>query len=371
MRGREGNEGSNRKRRSSFASVTMLLGIPALGLLLLIAAIWLRPHVQPIRAAAGASWAARDPALLLRQARIAASAVRQDGSALVVDTADELEPSLTRLRDLVGADAVSRRGTDIIVERDGREPLVVRTGVSAAAVLPASPLPAAPAPARAPRTGGDIVLILDDIGFDHQQLSEAMAIDPNLNFAVLPNGSRSAESAETLTAHGFEILCHLPMEPDGFPRVSPGEGAILTSMSDEDIRGATRRNIAAVPHARGVNNHMGSRATSDRRVMRDVLEALPRGDYFIDSKTGKGSVVGLTARAMNIPTASRDIFLDDVQSETAIRGQLAQLVARASTGTTALGIGHIYPVTVRVLAAEIPALRAQGYRFVRASHAVR
>src|SRR5207237_74338 len=37
---------------------------------------------------------------------------------------------------------------------------------------------------------GDIVLILDDVGFDHQPLSEAMTIDPNVNFAILPNGKR-------------------------------------------------------------------------------------------------------------------------------------------------------------------------------------
>src|SRR5882724_5569416 len=64
---------------------------------------------------------------------------------------------------------------------------------------------------------GDIVLILDDVGFDHQPLASAMAIDPNVNFAVLPNGHRSLEFASTLHSHRFELLCHLPMEPEGFP----------------------------------------------------------------------------------------------------------------------------------------------------------
>src|SRR5712691_5295156 len=49
---------------------------------------------------------------------------------------------------------------------------------------------------------GDIVLILDDVGFDHQPLETAMAIDPNVNFAVLPNGKRSAEFTVTLHDHG-------------------------------------------------------------------------------------------------------------------------------------------------------------------------
>src|SRR6476619_422735 len=34
---------------------------------------------------------------------------------------------------------------------------------------------------------GDIVLILDDVGFDRQPVAAAMTIDPSVNFAVLPN----------------------------------------------------------------------------------------------------------------------------------------------------------------------------------------
>src|SRR5205085_8802383 len=57
-----------------------------------------------------------------------------------------------------------------------------------------------------------IVLILDDVGFDRQPLAPAMAIDPNINFAVLPNSRNGRDFAEVLHARGFEVLCHLPME---------------------------------------------------------------------------------------------------------------------------------------------------------------
>jgi len=211
---------------------------------------------------------------------------------------------------------------------------------------------------------GDIVLILDDVGFDHQPLTSAMAIDPNVNFAVLPNGMRSMEFASTLHARGFELLCHLPMEPEGFPRISPGDGAVLMSMSDAQIASATRANIEAIHFARGVNNHMGSRATADRRVMTDVLGALPKGMYFIDSKTTGNSIAGPLARTMRVKTASRNVFLDDVQDVGAIRRQLADL---AQT----VGIGHMYPSTIQVLTEDAPKLRADGFRFVRASAVVR
>ena len=236
-------------------------------------------------------------------------------------------------------------------------------------VMEANAAPALPEAPKTPKHRGDIVLIIDDVGFENQPLDRAMQIDPDVNFAVLPNGNRTADFANALNRRGFEILCHLPMEPIG--RESPGPGAITTSMSDEEIARATRENVAAVPHARGVNNHMGSRATADRRVMSTVLRALPDGMYFIDSKTSGRSVAWNVAREMKVRTAARHVFLDDVQSKAAIRKQLHTLAAAAEQRGVAVGIGHIYPVTVDVLREEIPNLRTRGFRLLRASDAVR
>ena len=240
------------------------------------------------------------------------------------------------------------------VVKDSRPRL---SGQARAPVLPTAP------------NGPTIVIIIDDIGYDDQRINRAMSIDPNLNFAVLPNSTRGTEVAERLNDRGFEILCHLPMEPRN-ANISPGENAVLTSMSDREITDATRANIAAVPHARGVNNHMGSLATADRRVMTDVMRALPRGMYFIDSRTGGRSVAAVVAREQNVKTATRQVFLDDVQTEASVHRQLAELSATARTKGVAIGIGHPHDVTLRVLAREVPQLRAKGFRFVRASEVV-
>jgi polysaccharide deacetylase 2 family uncharacterized protein YibQ len=226
-------------------------------------------------------------------------------------------------------------------------------------------------PGRDASHRGDIALILDDVGFDHQPLAGAMALDPNVNFAILPNSENALAAAGKLHGGGFELLCHLPMEPIGYPKKSPGPNAVLTSMSDEEIARTTRVNVEAIPHIRGVNNHMGSLATSDRRVMTSVLTALPKGLYFIDSRTAGTSIAGKLAREMDIPTASRSVFLDDVQNESAVRQQLARLADAAQSHGVAVGIGHMYPVTMKVLTEEVPRLRAGGFRFVRASQAVR
>jgi uncharacterized protein len=240
-------------------------------------------------------------------------------------------------------------------------------GVSPTRVAEQSALPRVNRKSRKHR--GDIVLIIDDLGFEGQPIDRLMKLDPNVNCAILPNGTDTEKIAAKLHEAGFELLCHMPMQPEG--RESPGRNAILTSMSDEEIATATRENLAAVPNARGVNNHMGSRATSDRRVMSSVLGALPQGMYFVDSRTSGGSVAGTVAKEMRIPTASRQIFLDDVQSERAVRKQVEALADAAEKRGVAIGIGHPHAVTMRVLADELPDLKARGFRLVRASSVVR
>lgn len=252
-----------------------------------------------------------------------------------------------------------------------------------------SPSPAAPEPSPAPAVQRPqrpvaresalppvrashprIVLIIDDLGFEGQPLDRVMALDPNVNCAILPNSTSAAAFAEKLHARGFEILCHLPMEPRGDE--APGRNAILTSMSDDEIARATRENVEAVPYARGVNNHMGSLATSDRRVMEHVLRAIPKGMYFVDSRTFGGSVAAQVARELKVRTAARNVFLDDGEiTEASVRKQLEALATAAERNGVAVGIGHPHPATMRVLAAELPELRARGFRFVRASEAVR
>lgn len=233
--------------------------------------------------------------------------------------------------------------------------------------LRAAAVPEKPKPAP-PRSKGDIVLIIDDVGFDGQQIDRAMQLDPDISFSILPNGNRTSDFARRLHERGFELLCHLPMEPMG--QESPGANAVLTSMSDEEIARTVRSNVASVPFAKGMNNHMGSRATADRRVMETVLRALPPGMYFIDSRTGGRSIAEDVAREMNVPTAARNVFLDDARNAESIRKQLEILARTAASRGTAIGIGHPYPATLDVLAAELPRLREQGFRLVRASRAV-
>ena len=359
---------SRRSRPASF--VLIVLAIPLLAFLLYLSYRALRQHspVVSLQAAIESS-----DLQIARQSN--------NGDETRIESRDSLASVERRLGRILPDAVIVHHGDELLVTRPGESGrvVIVHTGSQNPPLgLVSKAKQPAPVPSKSKELGipvnavhaGQIVLILDDVGFDNQPIEEATSIPASLNFAVIPRTPQASQSAALAHQTGHEVLCHLPMEPIGYPRVSPGAGAILTSMSDADIRTLTAEDVRSIPFAQGVNNHMGSKATTDSRVMNEMLRSLPPNIYFIDSRTTKGTLGSSIARSLKIRTASRDVFLDDSRREADIRRQLAELAAISSRRGVAVGIGHMYPSTVRVLQEEVPRLQKQGYRFVRASEIV-
>ena len=215
-------------------------------------------------------------------------------------------------------------------------------------------------------------IVIDDLGNELAPAERIAAWKEPVAGAVLPGVAFSAAAARALARGGKEVLLHLPMEPEGYPKVRPGPGVILRAQSDEEIVRVLDGDLATVPGAVGVNNHMGSVATADPRVMRIVARALAaRGLFFLDSRTTDATVAEKSAEEASVPAVSRRVFLDDVETAPAIRRQLSELVRRAREEGSAVAIGHPYPVTLTVLEEEMPGLAAQGVRLVRVAELVR
>lgn len=217
-----------------------------------------------------------------------------------------------------------------------------------------------------------MAIVIDDLGNDLPAAERIARWSEPVGGAVLPGLRWSAASARMLERGGKEVLLHLPMEPEGYPKVRPGPGVILRSQSDAEILRVLEEDLASVPGAVGVNNHMGSVATADPRVMRTVARALAdRGLFFLDSRTTDATVAELAAQVASVPVISRRVFLDDVATEEAVRAQLAELMRRAREEGAAVAIGHPYPATLAVLEAELPGLSAKGVRLVKVGELVK
>jgi polysaccharide deacetylase 2 family uncharacterized protein YibQ len=195
-----------------------------------------------------------------------------------------------------------------------------------------------------------VAIVIDDIGYDRQIANRMLSLDAPLTFAVLPHGPFSTEFASKARAEGRELMLHLPMEPDEFPEINPGPGALLTQMSPDELIGQLNSNLDLIPGIKGVNNHMGSGMSKLPERMRQIFSILKiRGLYYIDSRTTAETVARSSAELLKLPFVERDIFIDHRQDEKFIRSQLEKLILRAQAQGYAVGIGHPHEITHRVL----------------------
>jgi polysaccharide deacetylase 2 family uncharacterized protein YibQ len=254
-------------------------------------------------------------------------------------------------------------------------PRVLSTPRPRVRTSPRPPVSPSPRPyleaARPPLSVARIAILIDDLGNDAAAVDRIARWRHPFSAAVLPALSGSARAARQLEASGVEVLLHLPMEPRGFPSVRPGPGVLLRAQSDEELGSTLESDLDTVPGAVGVNNHMGSAATADPRVMRAIMRVLARrGLFFVDSRTTETTVAEAEARAAGVPAVSRRVFLDGVATGEAVEKSLAELASRARRDGFAVGIGHPHAATLTVLERELPRLEREGVRLVKVSELV-
>jgi polysaccharide deacetylase 2 family uncharacterized protein YibQ len=203
-----------------------------------------------------------------------------------------------------------------------------------------------PAGAMAPQSAGGapvLAVIVDDLGYDPAAAHSVFAIPARVSVAVLPNLPASSAIAEAAYRRGIEVLLHLPMESvAGEDKAEKVE--LHVGEPPAEVARVMDEMLATVPHAAGVNNHQGSRATTDPALMAAVAAVLrAHGLFFIDSRTAAGSRALDAVTRAGVPAASRNVFLDDDEQPAAIRRQIehAERLAREQGMCVAIGHPHV------------------------------
>jgi polysaccharide deacetylase 2 family uncharacterized protein YibQ len=225
-------------------------------------------------------------------------------------------------------------------------------------------------PPLVPHHAPEIAIVIDDLGADAVETRRAIALPAAVNLSFLPYPDTTPEFAREAVRAGHQILVHVPMEPDGAD--NPGPNALTTGLDAAEIVRRLDWALSRVPGYSGINNHMGSRFTADRAALVPVAEALAdKHVFFLDSRTTTGTVVVPVARAFGVPSAGRDVFLDDEQVVGAVDQQIAALEARAREQGVAIGIGHPHAVTMSALEAWTKQTAARGFILIPVSTAIR
>ncbi len=217
---------------------------------------------------------------------------------------------------------------------------------------------------------GKLAFVIDDWGYNLNNLPLMNKIRVPMTLAILPHLRYSSKIASKLGGQNFEIILHMPMETYD-PRIRQEKNTLYTTMSDEEIKLTLDNAIADIPFLRGASNHMGSKATEDRRVMKVVLERLQEENlYFLDSLVTSHSIAEEMGREVGVRFTKRTIFLDNQLDKDYIRTQIQKMAEQARRQGYAIGIGHDRPITLGVIQEMIPELKEKGYQFVYVSQLV-
>lgn len=195
-----------------------------------------------------------------------------------------------------------------------------------------------------------IAIIIDDMGYHHDIDNDLLHLDLNLSFSFLPHAPHTRELENAAYRLGRTVLLHLPLEARSSD-YDPGPGALLLSQSAAQHQQLLDDNLGQVPHAVGVNNHMGSRYSADERAMSELAVLLARRQlFFVDSMTVAASKGYAAAVKQGVAAVKRDVFLDNQQEREAICRQIEHLVTIGRWQGSGVGIGHPYPETLTALA---------------------
>lgn len=210
----------------------------------------------------------------------------------------------------------------------------------------------------------ELAIVIDDLGNDMKGTEEILKLPITLTAAVMPFMPTSKKDAEMAKKYGHEVIVHLPMEPKKGKKSWLGPGAITTDLSDEEIRRRVVAAIEDIPHAVGMNHHMGSKATENERVMRIVLGVCKEyGLFYLDSKTTGKSVVGKLAKELDVPYLENNLFFDDIYTVQHITKQAKILAGKLTQNDQLIAIGHVGvtgPMMVNVLEEFIPVYKHQA-----------
>lgn len=186
-------------------------------------------------------------------------------------------------------------------------------------------------------------IIIDDFGGDVKGVTSFLEGEIPITVAIMPFLEKATEQAKLAHENGLEVMIHLPLEPKKGKASWLGPKGITTNLSKEEINKRLQEAYDAIPYAKGLNNHMGSKAMEDQRIVELIVQfAQEKNLYLVDSGTTPKSLMPDLARHYNVPCFKRTLFLDDsLSSKKHVSKQLHTFVNSTDYYEQPIAIGHV------------------------------
>jgi uncharacterized protein len=208
-----------------------------------------------------------------------------------------------------------------------------------------------------------IAIVFEHAGASLAELQPIYAMHRPFALGIFPHMRYSAQIAREAPSHGLVPMLHLPMESNNPADLGPVSGIVWVRMSDAEIARVVEGDLDSVPGVVGVDNHGGSRATEDPRVMRAALAVVKaRGLWFEENRNSPRSVATDVARRLGLRALQVTSYLD--QPPNGIADKLRGLIVTARRQGWAVGVGHIVTGTPQVVRRLLPEFDRAGVEIV-------
>ncbi len=191
-----------------------------------------------------------------------------------------------------------------------------------------------------------LAIIMDDMGFLHQ-VKDLKKIKYPITPAFFPPSCRYPNTP-SLARKFSHYMVHLPMEALQYS--SPEYNTLLVSDDADILEQKISEVIRDFPKAIAINNHTGSKFTSDSEAMNRLFPILITYNiHFIDSRTSAKTKAVKVGENYNLKVLQRNIFLDNKADVSYIQKQLKKAVLYAKKHGEAIAICHPRDATFKAL----------------------
>ncbi|WP_086229075.1 divergent polysaccharide deacetylase family protein [Campylobacter devanensis] len=191
-----------------------------------------------------------------------------------------------------------------------------------------------------------LAIIIDDIStFYHAKKIKSLNL--NITPSIFPISQNYPQTISVSREFKFYMI-HLPLEAINYPYEE--KNTLKVGDSIEKINKQIAKIRSDFPNAIYINNHTGSKFTSDYSSMKILFNSLKTYKMiFIDSYTTKESKAGILSKEFGNKYLKRDVFIDNSKDEKAIINQIRRAIKIAKISGQAIAIGHPYSQTFKAL----------------------
>ncbi len=191
-----------------------------------------------------------------------------------------------------------------------------------------------------------LAIIIDDVSVK-SQVDKIKSLHLPLTMSFLPPSKERPNSNILANKEPFYMV-HLPMEALHFNAEEPHTLRVSDSKEQVQMRVAKIKEL--FPKVRYINNHTGSKFTSDEKAVDKLIDALELQKIeFIDSRTIASSKVMSIMKKHGKRYMARDIFLDHEQDKEYVKSQIKKAIKFAKDHGSAIAIGHPHKNTLEAL----------------------